>query len=509
MDKLENSNKRIAKNTIIVYVELFTTIVINLAMSRLVLQALGASDYGLYNVVGGIIAMFTFISSSMATTTIRFLNFEMGKPDGDTNRIFNQSNVLHLCFSVIIFFLLETIGIYYIINYLNVDAGKETDAMYVFQVSTIVACLGIMSVPYRSVFVAHERFSTIAFVNIFNALVKLAIAIALLYYSGNALRFYAVGMSITTFISFIVFYYLGSKNWPDIVKWRLVKDWRSYKEQLFYSNWNLLSTASLVGRNQGSALLINLFFGTVVNAAYAISVTVLHQVNHFVGKFDMAVAPQITQNLGRGNFDRSTYLASHTCRICILLMEIVFFPLYVELDYILHLWLGDNIPEGTLVFCQYTLLIAVISSTSGGLGQLINGTGKIKWFKIQMFVWNMLPLFISYLLFKWGYPPYLIVFLFVIGDIVNRFAQMYLLNRLFNFPMKQYIHDAYSRPGIVFCAMCFYAWVYSSIIKVNHYQHIAGFFLTIIVTVLICIVVGLYKNEKQRVFTLVKKKVNG
>ena len=300
MSDIQNSNKRIAKNTLIIYAELFITIAINLALSRLVLQALGASDFGLYNVVGGVIAMFTFISSSLAVTTTRFLNFEMGKPDGDVNRIFNQSNLLHIAFALFILILLETFGIYYILNFLNVAPGKEADAMFVFQVSTIVACVGIISVPFQSVFVAHERFKTVAIANISNAIIKLLIVIALLYYSGNALRFYAVGMSVTTFLLFIFYYALSKRNWPSIVRWRLVKGRRSYKDQLFYSNWNLLSTASYVGRNQGSAVLINYFFGTVVNAAYAIAMMILQQVNNFVGKFDSAVGPQITQNMGGG-----------------------------------------------------------------------------------------------------------------------------------------------------------------------------------------------------------------
>ena len=167
-----NGNKKIAKNTIIVYAQLFITIILNLVISRLVLLALGASDFGLYNVVGGIVGMFTFISASMAATTTRFLNFEMGKPDGNLNKIFNQSNVLHISIAIFIFILLESIGTYYIYNYLNVSAGKEFDAMFVFQISTIVACIGIINVPYQAIFVAHEKFNIIALVDISNVIIK-------------------------------------------------------------------------------------------------------------------------------------------------------------------------------------------------------------------------------------------------------------------------------------------------------------------------------------------------
>ena len=504
---LNDSNKRIAKNTLIVYLELFTTIVINLLISRFVLQALGASDFGLYNVVGGVIAMFTFITNSMTTTTIRFLNYEMGKPNGDVGKIFNQSNVLHISFAFLILILLETIGVYYVINYLNVDSGKEGDAMFVYQVSTIIACVGVVSVPYKSVFIALEKFATVAIIDVVGVLAKLLVVISLICYKGNVLRLYAFGMSAVTFLCIITYYALCKKNWPQIVKWKFVGDWRSYKEQLFYSNWNLLATASMVGRNQGSAIIINLFFGTIVNAAYAISMQVLQQVNHFVGKFDVAVAPQITQNLGGGNFDRSTYLASHTCRASILMMTVIFFPLYLELDYILHLWLGENIPEGTLLFCKYTLLIAIVSSTGGGLMQLINGVSKIKWFKIQSFCWNILPLFIACYCFKIGYEPYIIVLYFVIADIFNRITQLYLLKRLYAFDIMSFAMDAYVRSSIVFLIMLLYSWGYSNIVLDSHIMHISGIIVTLIIASLISYIIGLTSEERTKLTNLVIDKL--
>ena len=506
MSNIQNSSKRIAKNTLVVYAELFITIAINLALSRLVLQALGASDFGLYNVVGGVIAMFTFISSSLAVTTTRFLNFEMGKPDGDVNWIFNQSIVLHITFALLIFVLLETIGIYYILNYLNVDAGKESDAMFVFQVSTVVACIGIVSVPFQSIFVAHEQFKTVAIANISNAIIKLLIVIALLYYGGNALRFYAVGMSVTTFMLFIFFYLYSKKSWPKTVKWKFVRNWKSYKDQLFYSNWNLLATASYVGRNQGSALLINFFFGTVVNAAYAIAIMILQQINNFVGKFDSAVGPQITQNMGGGNFERSLYLASHTCRICILLMEIITFPLYIELDYILHLWLG-NVPEGTLILCKYTLLIAVVSATSGGLVQLINATGKIKWFKIQAFFWNTSPLLVGFFMFKANFPPYTIVFLFVVSDILCRVTQLTLLKRIYSFNIVSYIKEAYLAPALLFVIMSIFVIVQKMAFQENQIHPFLSILITLILTTVLSYAIGLHASERSRIHDYIMRKV--
>lgn len=501
MESTSSGNKRIAKNTIIVYLELFITMVVNLITARLVLQALGASDYGLYNVVGGIIAMFTFIANSMSRTTIRFLNFEMGKSDGDVNRIFNQSNVLHIVIGLLILFLLETIGVYYVLNFLKVDFGKEADAMFVYQISAIITCLGIMNVPYRSIFIAYEKFLPVALIDIAHVIVKLGLIVLLLFYKGNTLRLYAVIMSGTALITFFIYYWGGIHNWPKIVKWKFVRDLHSYKDQFFFSNWNLFKTGSIVARNQGAAILINWFFGTTVNAAYAIAYTVQQQIIHFVGKFDTAVAPQVTMNLGAGNIDRAVYLASVTCRICFLLMEIAFFPLYVELEYVLSLWLGNSIPEGTITFCQYTLFIAVVSSTSGGIVQLINGFGRLNLFMIQMGFWYALSLIVSYVLFTLGFPPYYIVIMFIFSDILFRISELILLKKMFNVNIVRLINEAYKRPVIIFILMMALLGLYHMSDVGIFIGQIWGIILFFVITSLFSFFIGLRFEERMRLLS--------
>ena len=176
MDSI-SKNRRIAKNTLIVYVRLFVVTVVGLLTSRFVLQALGISDYGLYNVVGGVISLFAVIAGSMSSTTIRFLNIEIGKSDGDPNKMFNICQMTHIAVAVVVLLLAETAGIIYILSYLNVEPGKESDAMFVFQVSTIVSCVGIINVPYQSVFIAKEKFFHIAVIDVANALIKLGLIV--------------------------------------------------------------------------------------------------------------------------------------------------------------------------------------------------------------------------------------------------------------------------------------------------------------------------------------------
>lgn len=502
MESTSSGNKRIAKNTIIVYLELFITMVVNLITARLVLQALGASDYGLYNVVGGVIAMFTFIANSMSRTTIRFLNFEMGKIGGDVNRIFNQSNLLHIVMAVVILILLESVGVYYVLFFLKVASGKETDAMFVYQISAIVTCIGIMNIPYKSIFIAHERFLSVALVDIGHVIVKLGLIVFLLFYSGNALRLYALIMSGTALVTFFIYYIWSIRNWPNIVRWKIVRDWRSYKDQFFFSNWNLLKTGSMVARNQGAAILINWFFGTTVNAAYAIAYTVQQQIINFVGKFDSAVAPQVTKNIGAGNVDRAVYLASITCKMSLLLMEVAFFSLYVELEFILKLWLGGNIPEGTVTFCKYTLFIAVVSSTSGGLVQLINGFGKLKWFMIQMGLWYAISLVVSCILFEFGYPAYVVVVMFVLSDIVFRITEFILLKRIFSVDIISFIKSAYIRPVTIFVIMSSIVWLYKKMLLSSYIGELGGVIIIFLLVLLLSFSLGLNKTERTHIFSI-------
>ncbi len=501
MEALKNDagNKRIAKNTLIVYLQLIVTMIMNLILSRLVLNVLGASDFGLYNVVGGIIALFTMISASMTVTTTRFLNYEQGKEFGDTNKIFNQSFVLHISIAIIVFLLLETIGSYYIANYLNVPKGKEDDAMFIFQISTFISSIGILTVPFQSLFSVFEKFSFIAMIEIVTVLLRLLGVISLYYVNGNELRIYAIIMCLTTLFSVILYTTIGIYNWPKIIKWRFYKDWHSYKEQFFFSGWNFLGIIAVSGRTQGSAILINLFFGTVVNAAYALANSVLQQIIALVGRFDVAVAPQLTQSIGSNDYNRALYLTSHVCRLCILLMEIVVISLFVELDYVLHLWLGNSVPEGTETFCTYMFAIALFSSTSSGLLQFINGLGDIKWFRIQMAVWYGASLLGGYVFYDMGYSPYALMIMFILSDILNRIFQFYLLKKKYGFNIWSFIKGAYYKPTVLFVCLIVWYFIYSRLGYDFHYQRIFGIIITSLLSFGLAFRIGLYTNERERI----------
>lgn len=504
---MDAANKRIAKNTIYMYIRLFTTIVIGLYTSRVVLQVLGVSDYGLYSVVGGVLSMFAFISGSLGQATSRFLNTEMGKVDGDVNRVFNVNIALHTILAVIVFLLAETIGLWYIYNKLTIEPGKLPDALFVYHVAMITSCVGIVNTPYYSLFSAHERFGFLTKFDIINTLLRLGCIILLQFYGGGyALRWYSLIMCLTTANSFVVYHWLAARNWPEIIKLHIVKGWNNYKDTLTFGNWNLLSTASMMARSTGRDLLLNNFFGTAINGAFAISGAIFQYVVSFTANFDGASGPQIIQAYAAKDYKRCSYLVNKIGRFGLLLFEFVFFPLYIELDWILHLWLGV-VPENVLLYSQLYLIMAAISITCGGLVHIINASGKIKWFKIQGSVWFLACIPVGYMLLKQGYPAYTMIILFIVADILLRITQLILLKTIIGFDSLQYAKEAYLKPLIIAAIMAFFVYVHSFCPQESIISKILVILTTGIITTSLIITIGFNTSERISVLASVKEKI--
>ncbi len=479
---------------------------IGLYSSRIVLQVLGVSDFGIFSVVGGVLAMFTFITASLGTATSRFFNVEMGKEHGDVNKVFNVNQLLHLVLAIIIFILTETIGLWYIYNKLVLPDGKLMDALFVYQVSVITICLGIINEPYSSLFSAHEKFGFLTLFDIGNTLFRFVCVLALLYLPGNSLRYYAIIMSLTTINTFIVFHIYAAQKWPEIIKLRLIKGWNNYKPLLSFSGWNLLSTVSFMARSSGSDLLLNSFFGTAVNGAYAISRSVNNYVSTFAANFDVASGPQIIQSYSSGNMERCNYLVNKLGRFSLLLFEIIFFPLYIELDFLLHLWLG-NVPEGVLTFCQINLILCGISLSCGGFSQLINASGKIKWFKIEISSFFLVCIPIGYVLFRLGYSQYSLLVLFIIADLLQRAVQMVLLKTILGFNSLQYMKDAYVRPVLIAMIMSALLLGYSYLNITGVAMRLGSIVLCFILSAMAVYYLGLTSSERIKVKSIVKGKI--
>lgn len=514
---MDSANKRIAKNTLFMYVKFFSNMVIGLYTSRLVLEILGVSDYGLFSVVGGVLAMFTFISSSLSSATTRFLNVEMGKKDGDVNQAFNINVVLHFAFAAIIFVLAETIGMWYICNKLNVEPGKMGDAIFVFQVSILTTCMGICNTPYQGMMNAHERFQFMAVFDIVNSFIRLGCILLLSFvpqggiqlslgaspefvegFTLSSLNLYAIIFSLTTVNSFVVYHYICYRDWSETVKLRFIRGWQKYKEVLVFNNWNLLSTVSNMSRSSGSDMLINFFFGTAVNGAYAISGIFRNYLTVFSFNLESASAPQIVQSYASGNLQRCFDLANKMGRFSILLFEMICFPVVIELDFLLHLWLG-KVPEGALLFSYLSIAIAGVSITCGGVNNFINATGRIKWFCIEQSVIFLSCIPIGYLLFSNDFPAYSIVVCFLIADVVLRIANLLLLQYGLHYDVLRYIKEAYLRPFLIAIIMLCLLYGYNALQIDFVWGKLLAIVCCCLLTTALIFLIGLTEDERSSV----------
>jgi len=280
--------------------------------SRFVIRSLGASDFGLYSVVGGLVFMMAFLNTVMTSTTYRFIAFEMGKGNNEgVNKVFNISFVIHMCLALLVLVFTETIGVYYVNNYLNIEAGKIIDALFVLRFSTYATVFSILSIPYQGFVTAQEKFAVQATIEIIRSLLGFLVAIAIVYYIGNRIRLYALLITIVNIVPALLFFAYCKRKYGEIIKWNFQREKAKYKEMIGFAGWNLIGATAQVGKTNGAALIINSFFGTILNAAFSIA----NQINSIVLMFAMNMAqaaiPQITKSFSSGNTDRTISLAAY------------------------------------------------------------------------------------------------------------------------------------------------------------------------------------------------------
>lgn len=472
--------------------------ILGLYTSRLALEALGVSDFGLYSVVAGVVLLFMFVSGSLYGTTIRYINVERGKPEGDLNRVFNVCHVLHIGTALFLLILLEIGGIFYISNFLNVEAGKESDAMFAFQTVAIVSCLGIVNVPFSSLFNATEKFLFTATVEIAVKTVQLCLLFWLLSYEGNRLRAYALMETLTLLTTFIVYHYYWHRRWSEVVRWHFVREWALYKEMMVFTYYNLMSAVAEMARGQGSLLLINYFFGTVVNGAFAVAKTIERNLIPFTNNFHGAAAPQITQSYSQGDMERVFFLTSRIGKYCLLMMVLAFFPLWAELDFILNLWLV-KVPDGALIFCRMMLLLVFASVSDGGLSHVINASGKVSKFKTTYSVITLLCIPICFVILKVGSPAYMILVLFFAADVTWRIIQLFMMKSVLHFPVIRFCKEVYI-PIITTSLPIVGCIILSSLVHSDRFiWHVFHIVLVLIIVLTSAYFFGLRKDERKSV----------
>lgn len=446
-------NKRIVKNTVVLYIKLILSILIGLYTSRVILQALGASDYGLYTIVGGIVSMMNFLGITMMSVTYRYIVVEFGKGiSGNPRKVFNTSFVIHLALVGLLWIVGETFGIYYIENVANIDYEKIEDALYVLHLSLLATSFVIMSVPFNGLIVAREKFVFTAVVEIGRTVLKLILVILLAYYMGNRLRLFAIIMALYNIILPVSMYiYCWIKD-KDIIKWKFNHCKSDYKEILQYAFWIMVGAVASICQNQGANMIVNLFFNTVVNAGFGIAFQVNNYVMMFVQSLNQAAIPQIMKSQSGNDSARALTLIYGISKYAFFIMLIPTIPLILNMDVVLRLWLGE-VPPFTRIFATVMLIGGLIKCLGAGFDSSIQATGKIR--KNQIFYsaayLSVLP--ISYILFKFGAPAYAIVIMTVLAAVSILIFQLFYLQKITEFQIRDYLKHTL-RPCVFVLFIC-------------------------------------------------------
>ncbi len=437
-----DNNKRIAKNTLALYFRMLLMMVINLYTSRVILKALGVEDYGIYNVVGGVVTMFSIISSSLSSAISRFITFNIGNGNREKlNSVFSTSINIQLIIGIIIVLLIESIGIWFLNNKMNIPDGRLLAANWVFQFSTITFVLNLLTVPYNASIIAHEKMSAFAYISILDAVLKLLIAYVIVYEPFDRLVFYALLLMFLGIINRFI-YAVYCKRQFEECSYHFVWDKGLMKEMFSFAGWNFIGASSAVLRGHGVNILLNLFSGPVVNAARGIAVQVNSAVNQFTSNFMTAINPQITKNYASGNYDYMMRLIFQGARLSFYILLILSLPIIFTTPYLLNLWL-DNVPEHTVNFVRLVLVFTMSESLANPLVTAMLATGNIRNYQLVVGGFQLLNLPISYLFLKHGYSPEVVYVVAIAISVICEISRLWMLRSMIGISMRGFLKNVY------------------------------------------------------------------
>ena len=458
------NSKRIAKNTLLLYARMLFALVVSLYTSRVFINALGVSDFGITNVVGGVVTMFAFVNGTMNTASLRFITFALGKGDHvELKKTFETSRVLHLLFGTATIIVVEIVGLWMLNNKLNIDADRMYAANWVFQCATLSLFITMVSVPYNSCVIAHEKMSLFAYVGIYEVLAKLVVALVIPFSPIDNLIFFAILTTLIPISSRIIYQIYCKMNFKECKTSGFHYNKRIAAKMFSFFGWNNIGAFAYVAREQGVNIVINIFCGTAVNAARAVSSQVSGTLYGFIGNFQTAMNPQITKNCAAGEIDAMEKLVYRGSKFSFFLFFFLALPVFIYTPYILELWL-KIVPEYAVHFIRCTMLLMMIECFASPIITALLAVGKIKFYQIIAGTLLILNLPLSYLFLYLGYPPYFTVIIAIVLSFTTIVVRILLLHSYINFSISSYLKN------VVMPSLC--AALFSSVIPCVVYYFI-------------------------------------
>ncbi len=503
-----SASNKIIFNTAVLYIKMVITLIVTLYATRISLKALGSSDLGIFYLVAGVISMLSFLNTAMAISTQRFLSFYLGKNNQEKlKEIFDSSIILHVLIGIIIVVILELLGIFLFDGLLNIPENRIVASRWLYHFMVLSSFITVISVPYNAIINSHENMVLFSVLSILESIGKLFIAFAISIYADDRLIFYGLLLTILTLVIFIAKRQICNNKYVECRgKLRLNKDLKFIKELFGFAGWNMYGTMSGVIRSQGLTVVLNFFFGTVVNAAYGIANQINGQLSYFASAVLMAFNPQIMKSEGSGERERMLNLSKLTSKYSFLLLSFFTIPLIVETEYVINLWL-DDVPEYTIIFCKLILVLTLINQLTIGLQSSAQAVGNIKIYQLVIGTINLIAPVIGFLCLKYGtWDAYIVIVVTILVEIVAGIWRIIFLKKLSGLSINEYISEVL-RPSVLISVIvyCITVFLNNQIDTSNFIRLLATIAISSVLLVIGIYKFGLSKPEKEKILSLRKK----
>ena len=501
-----SNTTRIARNTLLLYFRQILIMLVSLYTVRIVLNVLGEEDYGIYNVTAGVVTMFGFLSGAMATASQRYFAFDLGK--GDTEHLkttFSVTFQIYVLLAVIIVILAETVGLWFVTHKLVIPPERLSAAVWIYQAAVLSFLLTLVTTPYMASIIAHENMDIYAYVSIVEAVLKLGIVFLLQTLDADKLILYGLLLAAVALINTTIYRTYCKKHYQEC-KFQYVRDKGLFKELVSYSGWNLFGASIGVIKGQIINILLNLYFGVVVNAARAVSHNVSAAVTSFSHNFNTALRPPIIKTYANDQKDETMKLVFRGCKFTYFLMYVFALPLVLEMETVLKIWLG-NPPDYAVIFTQLALIDAVVDSISYPIMALAQATGKIRLYQSVVGGILMMNFPISWIILKLGAPAYSVMVVAVVVTFIAFVVRLIIVRRLANFSIRQFAKKA-ALPCVLVTIL---AAIIPLLVRINFDESFLRLCITTFASVvsvgLFVFVIGMNKGEREMVAAQVKKKL--
>ena len=497
MSQTTENNKRIAKNTLLLYVRMFFMMLVSLYTSRVVLNTIGVVDFGINNVVGGVITMLGFLTASLSAASSRYITYDLGKGDMATmKRTFGNIKSIHYILAGIVLLIGETIGLWFVTTKLQIPFDRRIAALWVYQFSILSSIMAIISVPYNATIIAHEKMSAFAYITIADAVLKLLVIYLLVVIPYDKLIIYAILYFCIQVFDQIVYLIYCSKHFEESHS-KCCYDKKLFKEIFVFAGWTMNGNLAVMGFTQGLNILLNMFFGPTVNAARGIAVQVQGVCQQFCANFQMALNPQLTKSYAKGDMTSMHSLLIKSSKFSFYILYVVAVPLMFEAQYVLKLWLGI-VPEHTVNFLRLILVVGLLYTIANPIIVSVHATGKLKKFQVIEGTMLLMIVPIAYLLLKvFGVAPELVFVVHIIVEICTQYARVRIVLPMIQMKLKIYMCEV--------VLPIFMVAILSPILPYLLYENISQSFVYIVVICFFSIIcvsvtvfyVGCKKSEQE------------